>query len=71
MTKTKELYYWNVPVGTKVYDKNNDFIGTKGEFSSRPTATSTGHIEIHHFEKGTSWINGKAIYVVGMGLILI
>ena len=70
LPETKELYYWDVPVGTPVYNQQNELLGYKTSYSSRPTATSSGHIEINH-SNGTSWINGLAIYVIGMGLILV
>ena len=71
LPETKELYYWDVPVGTPVYNQQNELLGHKTSYSARPTATSTGQIEINHSDGTTSWINGLAIYVIGMGLILV
>ena len=53
-----------------IYDKNNKLIGTYTGFSSRPTATSAGHIEIST-PGGNLWISGEAVYIEGMGIKLI
>ena len=53
-----------------IYDKHNNMIGTYTGFSSRPTATSNGHIEISTPE-GNLWISGEAIYIEGMGIKLV
>ena len=53
-----------------IYDKNNNKIGTYTGFSSSPTATSNGHIEISTPE-GNLWISGEAIYIEGMGIKLV
>ena len=53
-----------------VYDKENNFIGMYTGFSSRPTATSDGHIEISTLE-GNFWIRGEGVYIEGMGIKLV
>ena len=53
-----------------IYDKHNNMIGTYTGFSSRSTATSSGHIEISTPE-GNLWISGEAIYIEGMGIKLV
>lgn len=53
-----------------IYDKHNNMIGIYTGFSSRPTATSNGHIEISTPE-GNLWISGEAIYIEGMGIKLV
>ena len=53
-----------------IYDKNNKLIGTYTGFSSRPTATSDGHIEISTLE-GNFWIRGEGVYIEGMGIKLV
>ena len=53
-----------------IYDKHNNMIGTYTGFSSRPTATSNGQIEISTPE-GNLWISGEAIYIEGMGIKLV
>lgn len=64
----KELYYVAFGVNYRnVYDTDNNFIGEHTGWSSRPTAVTTGHIQINTPE-GDKWVRGKAIYVEGMGI---
>ena len=53
-----------------VYDRHNKFIGTYTGYSSRPTATSDGHIQMSTPE-GSLWIRGEGIYLEGMGIKLV
>ena len=63
------LYTWPC-TNRKIYDKNNNFIGTYTGFSTSATATSDGHIEICTSEGKNMWIRGKGVYIEGIGIKL-
>ena len=67
-TTPRELCYITTGVSNRnIYDKDNNWIGEYTGFSSAPTTSSTGHIEINTPD-GKFWVSGKGVYIEGMGI---
>ena len=73
MDKRKGLYELSTSQGIKVYNKNNEFIGTTTTFTAiaHNGGFDGGSIEIETAPDKFEWITGFGIYIVGMGIKIV